>query len=584
MSAWVDAFLSWRHDLARRVEAEDIARRRAHRRRIYRPPRRGARAAPTRRRLEAWARRLARRGRRSTRRRERGARCRRSTRSPRAIRTAASRRRVRAELPVDGRSRARALRALVRAVPALDRASAGKPRHVRATARRGCRTSPRWASTCCTCRRSIRSAASSARAEQHARPPSPAISAARGRSAPPKAATRRCIRELGTLEDFRRLRARGAHARHRSRARHRVPMRARPSVRARRIRSGSGSGPTAACSTPRTRRRNTRTSIRSTSRPTTWRALWEELQERVRRSGSAKACAMFRVDNPHTKPFAFWEWVIGEIKREHPDAIFLAEAFTRPKVDAPAGQARLHAVVHLFHLAQHARHELTEYFTELTQAPAREYFRPNCWPNTPDILAEHLQTRRPRRRSSRASCSPRRSRANYGIYGPAFELLEHVPREPGQRGIPRLREVPAAPLGPRPPRQPARRSSRGVNAHPPRQSCAAARRRPRLPSPSTTTQLLCYASRPTDRSNVDARRRQSRSAPSRSRGGSTLDLAALGVDGGRAVPGARPADRRALHLARRSATSSQLDPARVPAHIFRVRRRVRSERDFDYFA
>ena len=92
---------------------------------------------------------------------------------------------------------------------------------------------------------------------------------------------------------------------------------------------------------------------------------------------------------------------------------------------------RLHAVVHLLHLAQHAGWELTEYFTELTQGRRAEFFRPNLWPNTPDILPELSAARRPAGLHGPRSCWPPRSAANYGIYGPAFELLEHEPRLTG---------------------------------------------------------------------------------------------------------------------------------------------------------
>ena len=79
---------------------------------------------------------------------------------------------------------------------------------------------------------------------------------------------------------------------------------------------------------------------------------------------------IFRVDNPHTKPFAFWEWLIGDVQSRHPEVIFLAEAFTRPKVMRELAKARLHPVLHLFHLAQR-KHELIDYFTELARHRVR---------------------------------------------------------------------------------------------------------------------------------------------------------------------------------------------------------------------
>jgi starch synthase (maltosyl-transferring) len=139
--------------------------------------------------------------------------------------------------------------------------------------------------------------------------------------------------------------------------------------------------------------------------------------------------AIFRVDNPHTKPFAFWEWVIAEIKARHPEVIFLSEAFTRPKV--------MHRLAKLgftqsytYFTWRNTKAELTEYFTELAQGDGREYFRPNAWPNTPDILHATLQ------QGGRAAFTARvllagTLSANYGIYGPAYELQENAPREPG---------------------------------------------------------------------------------------------------------------------------------------------------------
>ena len=108
--------------------------------------------------------------------------------------------------------------------------------------------------------------------------------------------------------------------------------------------------------------------------------------------------------------------------------IFLAEAFTRPKV--------MHRLAKLgftqsytYFTWRNTKAELTEYFTELTQAPGRDYFRPNCWPNTPDILSEYLQIGGRPAFISRFVLAATLA-ANYGIYGPAFELLERSPREP----------------------------------------------------------------------------------------------------------------------------------------------------------
>ncbi|HWH40268.1 MAG TPA: alpha-1,4-glucan--maltose-1-phosphate maltosyltransferase [Usitatibacter sp.] len=158
-----------------------------------------------------------------------------------------------------------------------------------------------------------------------------------------------------------------------------------------------------------------------------WRGLWEALRE-VMLYWVDQGVAIFRVDNPHTKTYPFWEWVIAEIRREHPEVLFLSEAFTRPHV--------MHRLAKLgftqsytYFTWRTTKYELTEYFTELSRDESREYFRPNVWPNTPDILAMQLRN---------APLAAFRLRyllaatlaANIGIYGPAFELGDNRPREP----------------------------------------------------------------------------------------------------------------------------------------------------------
>ena len=138
---------------------------------------------------------------------------------------------------------------------------------------------------------------------------------------------------------------------------------------------------------------------------------------------------IFRVDNPHTKPFAFWEWLIRETQREYPDTIFLAEAFTRPKVMYRLAKLGF-TQSYTYFAWKNTKAELTEYFTEITEPPVSEFFRPNLWPNTPDILNEYLQ------KGGRPAFIARlvlaaTLGANYGIYGPAFELVENVPVREG---------------------------------------------------------------------------------------------------------------------------------------------------------
>jgi starch synthase (maltosyl-transferring) len=159
-----------------------------------------------------------------------------------------------------------------------------------------------------------------------------------------------------------------------------------------------------------------------------WRALWQALKE-VFDHWIGEGVTIFRVDNPHTKPYPMWEWLIGEVKRAHPEVIFLSEAFTRPHPMHRLAKLGF-SQSYTYFTWRNTKAELTEYFTELAHDESREYLRPNAWPNTPDILHAYLQPGlRPafvtRLVLAATLCS------NYGIYGPAFELMEHVPREPG---------------------------------------------------------------------------------------------------------------------------------------------------------
>ena len=150
--------------------------------------------------------------------------------------------------------------------------------------------------------------------------------------------------------------------------------------------------------------------------------LWEELRSVVL-YWIDQGIHIFRVDNPHTKPFNFWEWLITDIKTNHPDVLFLAEAFTRPKVMYELAKLGF-TQSYTYYAWRNTKAELTEYFTEITQTELRQYFNPNLWPSTPDILTEFLQLgARPAfviRLVLAATLG-----ANYGVYGPAFELGEN---------------------------------------------------------------------------------------------------------------------------------------------------------------
>jgi starch synthase (maltosyl-transferring) len=138
---------------------------------------------------------------------------------------------------------------------------------------------------------------------------------------------------------------------------------------------------------------------------------------------------IFRVDNPHTKPFPFWEWLIDAVHGRDPGVLFLAEAFTRPRVMERLAKLGFSQSYTYFTWRTSAA-ELTDYFTELSSPPVVEFLRPNLWPNTPDILHATLQAGGPPAFRLRLLLAATLG-ANYGVYGPAFEHLEREPREPG---------------------------------------------------------------------------------------------------------------------------------------------------------
>lgn len=150
-----------------------------------------------------------------------------------------------------------------------------------------------------------------------------------------------------------------------------------------------------------------------------WRALWMELKS-VIDYWIAQGVLIFRVDNPHTKSFPFWKWAIAEVRTAHPEVIFLAEAFTRPRVMNELAKIGF-TQSYTYFTWRNTKEELTEYLEQLTQTDVAEYFRPNFWPNTPDILHEELQKGGRPAFLSRFVLAATLS-SNYGIYGPAFEL------------------------------------------------------------------------------------------------------------------------------------------------------------------
>jgi starch synthase (maltosyl-transferring) len=274
---------------------------------------------------------------------------------------------------------------------------------------------------------------------------------------------------------------------------------------------------------------------------------------------------VFRVDNPHTKSFPFWEWLIGTVKAEHPDAIFLAEAFTRPKVMYRLAKLGF-TQSYTYFTWRTTKPELTEYLTELTRTGAVEFFRPNFWPNTPDILHAYLQTGERAAFAVRLVLAATLS-ASYGIYGPAFELLEHTPREPGSeeyrdsekyeiRAWDLDRSDSLAPLIARINRirraNPALQDNRGLRFH-----------------GIGNERLLAYSKVTDDRSNailvvvnLDPEAPQA--------GWTELDLGELGVAPGEAFEAEDLLTDAAFSWSG-PANFVRLDPAESVAHVFRIR-------------
>jgi starch synthase (maltosyl-transferring) len=308
-----------------------------------------------------------------------------------------------------------------------------------------------------------------------------------------------------------------------------------------------------------------------------WEALWAALRDVVL-FWIEQGVLVFRVDNPHTKPFPFWEWLLAEVKARRPEVLFLSEAFTRPRPMQRLAKLGF-SQSYTYFTWRNTKHELTTYFSELERSGAREFFRPNLWPNTPDILPEALQTGGRPVFIARLVLAATLG-ASYGIYGPAFELCEGRAREPGSEEYldSEKYQLRAWDLG-------AEHSLREVIARVNR----IRRENPALQTDAGLTfhdtdndQLLCYSKRADDgRSvvlvvvNLDPHHAQS--------GWLDVPIERLGAAAGAGpvqvhdlLGGARYLWHGARHFV-------QLDPGVMPAHVFAVRRRVRTELDFDYF-
>ncbi|MCM4156687.1 alpha-1,4-glucan--maltose-1-phosphate maltosyltransferase [Gramella sp. AN32] len=152
-----------------------------------------------------------------------------------------------------------------------------------------------------------------------------------------------------------------------------------------------------------------------------YKNMWQEFLDTMLYWIEEAGVKIFRVDNPHTKPFYFWGWMIAEVKKKHPDILFLSEAFTRPKIMSQLAKQGF-TQSYTYFTWRTSKHELMDYMNELTQTNLKEYFRPNFWPNTPDINPFHLQGANEAMHLIRYALAATLS-SNTGVYGPIFEFM-----------------------------------------------------------------------------------------------------------------------------------------------------------------
>jgi starch synthase (maltosyl-transferring) len=307
-----------------------------------------------------------------------------------------------------------------------------------------------------------------------------------------------------------------------------------------------------------------------------YRALWAALAG-VFRFWIDRGVEIFRVDNPHTKPFDFWEWLIAEIRRDNPRVIFLAEAFARPNVMYQLGKLGFSLSYNYFPW-KNSRHELVEHYTEITRPEIRAFYRPSSWVNTPDILNEYLQVGGRPGSAVRLILAATLS-ASYGIYGPQFELVETRPREPGSEEYLDSEKYQLrtwdldSPSSLRP-------LCARINAI--RKSSPALHRDDTLHFHGCTNEsIVCYSK--IDEASTNAVLVACNLDPHhRHEGWVELDLDALHM-----APDAAFQVHELLtgsrFLWRGSRNFVSLDPSESPAHVFRVLRRSRSDKDFEYF-
>lgn len=310
-----------------------------------------------------------------------------------------------------------------------------------------------------------------------------------------------------------------------------------------------------------------------------WEGLWHELR-RIFAFWIEQGVLVFRVDNPHTKAFRFWEWCISSIKAEYPEVIFLSEAFTRPKL--MYGLAKMgFTQSYTYFTWRTTKAELTQYMTELTQSEVRDYFGPNFWPNTPDILTPQFYPGRRATFITRAALAATLT-ASWGMYGPVYELMEHIPVQGREEYINSekyevrhwdlnrphsLRHLIARLNGIRK-EHPALQRNSGLRFHRVEQNFAE------------NEQIIAYSkATPNLRDivltvvNLDPNTTQS--------GWVQLPLAEWEIEGDFQV---HDLLSDARYIWRGEFNYVELNPQALPVHLFVIRRRVRDERGFEYYA
>jgi starch synthase (maltosyl-transferring) len=286
---------------------------------------------------------------------------------------------------------------------------------------------------------------------------------------------------------------------------------------------------------------------------------------------------IFRVDNPHTKPLVFWEWLIAEIKKQYPDIIFLSEAFTRPKTMYRLAKGGF-TQSYTYFTWRNLKWEIEQYFEELTQTSVREFFWPHLWPNTPDILPEYLQMGGRPAFVTRLVLAATLA-ANYGIYGPVFELCVDQAKEPFSEEYLHSEKYQVHHWDLNSPHSLKSMIARINRIR--RENQALQQDRTLEFHHVDNEEMICYSKHTDDFDNiilvvVNLSAHHTHSSWLK------LPVKSLQLDPTQPfqmhdlLSGAR-------YLWHADYNFLELNPHVVPAHIFRIRRRVRSEHDFDYF-